>query len=55
MLNNFKELKVQQKSNRSCLAIYKATRTFPKRERLKELKSNIGEIERMMKALINYL
>jgi len=32
MLKNYKELKVWQKSYQLCLAIYKATKTFPKNE-----------------------
>jgi len=32
MLNNYKELKVWQKSYQLCLAIYKATKMFPKIE-----------------------
>jgi len=34
MLKNYKELNVWQKSYQLCLEIYKATKTFPKNERL---------------------
>jgi len=32
MLKNYKELKVWQKSCQLCLEIYRATKTFPKKE-----------------------
>ncbi|MFO7667181.1 MAG: four helix bundle protein [Desulfobacterales bacterium] len=55
MLKNYKELKVWQKSYQLCLAIYKATNKFPKKESLSELLRDIGEVERMLKALIKSL
>ena len=46
MLKHYKELKVWQKSYQLCLEIYKIT---------KRLKSDIEEVERMLKALIKSL
>ncbi len=65
MLKNYKDLKVWQKSYQLCLEIYKITKGFPillsgdlyyiTVEKLKKLKADIGEVERMRKALIKSL
>jgi len=65
MLENYKDLKVWQKSYKLCLEIYRITATFPKEERygltsqirgsVVSILFNIAEGERMLKALIKSL
>ncbi len=65
MLENYKDLKVWQKSYKLCLEIYRITAKFPKEERygltslirrsVVSIFFNIAESERMLKALIKSL
>jgi len=65
MLKNYKDLKVWQKSDELCLAIYRITATFPKEERygltsqirgsVVSIPSNIAGSKNMLKALIKSL
>ena len=51
MLKNYKELKVWEKAYKLCLDIY----TVTKKEKLQELREDLGDVERMLKAMINSL
>jgi len=65
MLENYKYLKVWQKSYKLCLELYRITAKFPKEERygltsqirrsVVSILFNIAEGERMLKALIKSL
>lgn len=60
MLKSYKELKVWQKSYGLCLSIYKLTKNFPQDEKYgmvsqMKFQNSIGDIERMLKALIKSL
>jgi four helix bundle protein len=65
MLENYKNLKVWQKSHKLCLEIYRITAKSPKEERygltsqirrsVVSILFNIAEGERMLKALIKSL
>ena len=51
MLKNYQELKVWEKAYKLCLDIY----TVMKKEKLQELREELGDVERMLKAMIKSL
>ena len=51
MLKNYKELKVWENAYKLCLDIY----TVMKKEKLQKLREEVGDVERMLKAMINSL
>ena len=51
MIKNYKELKVWGKAYKLCLDIY----TVMKKEKFQELREALGDIERMLEAMINSL
>jgi hypothetical protein len=56
MIENYKDLKVWQKSYELCLEIYRITAKFQiEKGELGTLRKDIAEIERMLKALIKSL
>jgi hypothetical protein len=55
MLRNYKELKVWEKSYQLCLEVYKKTMGYLQNDNLTKLQGDLGEVERMLKALIKPL